>query len=743
MKQIQHKFTLAGQEISLSSGLLAFQADGAVVAQAGGTMVLATCVVGKEPTDIGYMPLTIDYEERFYAAGKISGSRFIKREGRPSEQAVLNGRMIDRPIRPLFPKHFRHETQVVITVLSFDKENDPDILALLAASSAISQSMAPFAGPVGGVRIGIVGGEFKINPTRTEMLESDLDLVIIGTKERILMIEAAAKEVSEEKVIEAIEFGKPFIAEMIDAQAPFLNPDKLTAEDHTIEIQAQVKELIGSRLHQTMLDRENSEKETLVEALKEEVLTTYEGKYKQADLEEVFGKFLEKEVKETILADGVRPDGRKLDEVRPIDVKVGFLPQTHGSGLFTRGQTQSLTTATLASPGMEQFIDTMEKETTKRYMHFYNFPPYSTGEVKRMGSTSRREIGHGALAEKALVPVLPDRESFPYTIRLVSEILASNGSSSMAATCGSTLALMDAGVPIKDPVAGIAMGMVSRPKSGEKARPVRDNEGNDASLDDNTPTDVSLISNGVKNLGFEQDDKYEYAILTDLQGVEDFGGDMDFKVAGTKNGITAIQLDVKIDGLSMEMIKSTFEKAKVGRMFIMGKMLDVIASPKTELSELAPRIITVKINPSKIGELIGPGGKNIQNIILQAGGKEVVAVDIEDDGTVMISSADANAAEVAKNLVEGQTVEAEVGKIYDGTVSNIQTDRNSGKEIGAIVEFMPGKDGMVHISEIKNERIEKVSDFVKVGDKVKVKVLAVDPERGRVSLSIKQAQKPE
>jgi polyribonucleotide nucleotidyltransferase len=674
-------------------------------------MVLATCVVGKEPADIGYMPLTIDYEERFYASGKISGSRFIKREGRPSEQAVLNARMIDRPIRPLFPKHFRHETQVVITVLSFDKENDPDMLALLAASTAISQSMAPFSGPVGGVRIGQVNGEFKLNPTRSEMEQSDLDLVIIGTKERILMIEAAAKEVSEERVLEAIEFGKPYIAILIDAQTPFLSADKISAEDHTVEIQDQVKELIGSRLHQTMLDRENADKEQIVESLKEEVLTTYEGKYKQADLEEVFGKFLEKEVKATILSDGIRPDGRKLDEVRPITVKVGFLPQTHGSGLFTRGQTQSLTTATLASPGMEQFIDTMEKETTKRYMHFYNFPPYSTGEVKRMGSTSRREIGHGALAEKALVPVLPDRESFPYTIRLVSEILASNGSSSMAATCGSTLALMDAGVPIKDPVAGIAMGMVSKPKSDEK----------------------------VEIAGIEEDEKYQFAVLTDLQGVEDFGGDMDFKIAGTKNGITAIQLDVKIDGLSMEMIKSTFEKAKVGRMHIMGKMLDVIPTPKAELSELAPRIITVKINPAKIGELIGPGGKNIQNIILQAGGKEVVAVDIEDDGTVMISSADPKAAEIAQSLVEGQTVEAEVGKIYDGTVTNIQTDRNSGKEIGAIVEFMPGKDGMVHISEIKNERIEKVSSVVKVGDKVKVKVLAVDPERGRVSLSIKQA----
>jgi len=715
MEKIENKFSLAGCEISLSSGELAKQAGGAVVAQAGGTMVLATCVVGKEPADIGYMPLTIDYEERFYAAGKISGSRFIKREGRPSEQAVLNSRMIDRPIRPLFPKYFRHETQIVITTLSFDKENDPDMLALLAASAAVSQSIAPCAGPIGGVRVGQIEGELKINPLRSEMEKSDLDLVIIGTKERILMIECASNEVSEERVIEAIEFAKPFIDELIDAQKPFASENKIAAEDHTVEIQEKVKELIGSRLHQIMLKREDEAKEGNIEALEDEVLTTFEGKHKQDDLEEVFNKFLEKEVKETILADGIRPDGRKLDEVRPIDIKVGLLPRAHGSGLFTRGQTQALTIATLASPGMEQFIDTMEEESTKRYMHFYNFPPYSTGEVKRMGSASRREIGHGVLAEKSLVPVLPEREKFPYTIRLVSEILSSNGSSSMAATCGSTLALMDAGVPIKEPVSGIAMGMVSRPKSGKK----------------------------VEIEGIEEDEKYQFAVLTDLQGVEDFGGDMDFKVAGTKNGITAIQLDVKIDGLSMEMIKSTFEKAKIGRMAIMEKMLSVIPKFKSELSDLAPRIITVKINPLKIGELIGPGGKNIQAIIQQAGGKEVVAVDIEEDGTVMISSADSKAAALAKSLVEGQTVEAEVGKIYEGTVQNIQTDRNSGKEIGAIVEILPGKDGMVHISEIKNERIERVSDFVKVGDKVKVKVLAIDPERGRVSLSIKQASSPE
>ncbi|OQA52422.1 MAG: Polyribonucleotide nucleotidyltransferase [candidate division WS2 bacterium ADurb.Bin280] len=712
MEKKEIEFSVAGQNLRLSSGELAMQADGAILAQAGGTMVLATCVVGKEPSDMDYMPLSIDYEERFYASGKISGSRFIKREGRPSEQAILNSRMIDRPIRPLFPKYFRHETQVIITTLSFDKENDPDMLALLAASTAICQSMAPFMGPIGGVRVGMIDGEFVANPLRSQMENSTLDLVVVGTKKRVLMLEASSKEISEEKVVEAIEFAQTYIDQLIDAQEPFINPDKIAVEDHTVEMQLAVKELIGSRLHQTMLDRENAAKEDNVQSLKDEILTAFEGKYKQADLEEVFNKFLEKEVRETILADGIRPDGRKLDEIRPLDIKTGLLPRAHGSGLFTRGQTQSLTIATLASPGMEQFIDTMEEDTTKRYMHFYNFPPYSTGEVKRVGSASRREIGHGALAEKALVPVLPSKDEFPYTIRLVSEILSSNGSSSMAATCGSTLALMDAGVPIKEPVAGIAMGMVSRPKTGEK----------------------------VEIEGIEEDEKYQFAVLTDLQGVEDFGGDMDFKVAGTKNGITAIQLDVKIDGLSMEMIRSTLTKAKVGRDFIMQKMLSIIPSSKIELSQYAPRIITVKINPAKIGELIGPGGKNIQNIIAQAGGKEVVAVDIEDDGTVMISSADSKAAELVKSMVEGQTVEPELDKIYDGEVVNIQKDRNTGKEIGAIVKFLPNKDGMVHISEICDERIPDVSCKVKVGDKVKVKVTGIDPEKGRVSLSIKKAK---
>ena len=715
ISRTEKKIELAGQAIRLSSGELAGQADGAVFARMGETCLLATCVVGKEPSEAGFMPLMVDYEERFYAAGKISGSRFVKREGRPSEEAVLTARLVDRSIRPLFPKHFRHEIQVIVTVLSYDKETDPDILAIAAASAAVSQSCAPFSGPIGAVRVGLIDGEFKLNPTKTQMKESSLDLVVAGTEERVLMIEASASEVPDEKILEAVEFAGEPIAAIVKAQADFQSEDKMAAQDHTLEIQKQVRDHIGAKLKAALLLKEREKKESEVFALKEEVLSVFEGKCKQSELEEVFDIFLEKEMRRMILEEGVRPDGRGFDNIRELSAKIALLPRTHGSALFSRGETQALTLATLAPPGMEQFIDTMEAETTKRYMHFYNFPPYSTGEVKRMFSASRREIGHGALAEKALLPVLPSRDDFPYTIRLVTEILSSNGSTSMAATCGSTLALMDAGVPIKRPVSGIAMGMVTAP----------------------------LKESASKTPGVVQDDKYHYAVLTDLQGVEDFGGDMDFKVAGTQQGVTAVQLDVKIDGLSRKMVEDTLAKAKSAREKVLKVISDAISAPRAELSQLAPRIITVNIDPTKIGELIGPGGKNIQNIILQAGGKEVVAVDVEPDGKVLISSSDAQAASIAENMVKQQFVEIKVGQIYDGAVINIQKDRNTGKEIGAIVEFLPGRDGMVHISEIAPRRIAKVSDEIKVGDNVKVKVVNVDSERGRVALSIKRAGESE
>lgn len=712
MKKIENKVNIGGKDIKFSSGDLAGQADGAVLVESEGTAVLATCVVSKEPSELDYMPLMVDYEERFYASGKISGSRFIKREGRPSEQAILTSRLIDRPLRPLFPKDLRHEVQVIVTVLSYDRKADPDILAMLGASAAVMQSPAPFAGPVGSVRVALINDKLVVNPTCDEAENSDLDLVVAGTEERILMIEAKSKEVPEDKIVEAIEFAKVYIKESIEVQKPFIREDRFSVESAIADIELAVKKQVGSRLHQALAEVEESEREIALEELKNEVLNTFEGQYKQSELEEVFESFIQKEVRRVILSDGIRPDGRKLEEIRPIDIKVGILPRTHGSALFTRGQTQALTVTTLASPGMEQFIDTMEVETTKRYMHFYNFPPFCTGEVQRLKGVSRREVGHGSLAEKAILPVLPSREDFPYTIRLVTEILSSNGSSSMAATCGSSLALMDAGVPIKSPVAGIAMGMVSQDKDS-----------------------TDKVFEGV-----EEDEKYKFAILTDLQGLEDFGGDMDFKVTGTEKGITAIQLDVKIDGLSMDMIKSTLEKAKTGRMYILDKMNKIISSPRKQLSLYAPRIIKININPNKIGELIGPGGKNIQQIITDCGGKDLVAIDIEDDGTVLISSTDAEAARKAQEIITGQTASPELNKVYEGEVKAIQKDRNSGKEIGAIVEFMPGKDGMVHISEISDKRIGKVSDELKVGQRVRVKVINVDEDRGRVALSVKKAK---
>ena len=706
MDPLEKSQNIAGKDFILSGGKLANQADGSIVATLGGTVVLATCVVGKEPAELDYMPLQVDYEERFYASGKISGSRFIKREGRPSEEAVLTSRLIDRPLRPLFPKYFRHEVQIITTVLSYDGVNDPDILSMIASSAAVMASPAPFAGPVGAARVGIIGGEFVLNPTKQEMIESDLDIVAAGTKDRILMIEAGAKEVPEDKMIEAIEFARSGIDASIELQRDFINPDRMSPEDHTLEIQSGVTEQMGDKIKKIVIEDEAKEKELLYNQTKEDILSVFEGKYKKADLEEVFDKLIYKQMRKIIMDDKKRPDGRAIDEIRSLSVEVDVLPQAHGSGLFSRGESQSLTIATLGAPGKEQFIDTMEMEGTKKFMHHYNLPPFSTGDIKRVGSASRREIGHGALAERALLPMIPPKEEFPYTIRLVSEILSSNGSTSMAATCGSTLALMSAGVPIKKPVAGIAMGLVTRPKTDDKDR--------------------------------HQDDKYDYEILTDLQGVEDFGGDMDFKIAGTRDGITAIQLDVKNDGLSLEMIKETFTQAKIGRDFIMEKMLEVIPEPRSELSAFAPRVTTMKIDPEKIGEVIGPGGKNINAVIEAAGGKDKVAVDIEDDGTIMVSSNDAQAAKVAIEMLEGQTKDVEVGEVYSGKVISIQKDRISGKEIGAIVEVLPGKTGMVHISQVAPERIDKVSDKLKVGDVVKVKVLDVDPVRNRIALSIKQ-----
>ena len=682
------------------TGKLAGLADGSVTVSWGETVILATAVVGVEPREgVDFFPLMVDYEERLYAAGKISGSRFIKREGRPTDNAVLSARLIDRPIRPLFPKSFRNDVQVIITVLSYDEEHSPDTIAIVAASAALTQTIAPFECPVGAARVGCIDGKMVLNPTESQLDVSTLDLVVAGTTDTVMMIEAGAKEIPEATMIEAIEFALAGLQPTIAVQKNFARTDMLTTDASEADIiHEEVKKYIGKKLAGAIKELDPEKRKTAIATFEADVLKNFEGSYKQTDLKVTFNKIVEKEIRELILSHDIRPDGRKLDEVRPLSIEVGLLPRTHGSGLFTRGQTQALTIATLGSPGDEQTVETLEEEGTKRFMHHYNFPPFSTGEVKPMRSVGRREIGHGALAERALKPMIPDRESFPYTIRLVSEILASNGSSSMAATCGSTLALMDAGVPITKPVSGIAMGLIT-----------------------------------------DHEKPYEnYKVLTDLQGLEDFAGDMDFKVAGTKDGITAIQLDTKIKGLSMGIIKDTLAAALKGRLFIMEQMLSVIGEPRTELSQYAPRIYTLHIPIDKIGDVIGPGGKNIRKIVDDAGGKEVISIDIEDDGTVLVSSPKKEAADSAIAAIQGQTKEFAIGEVIDGTVEEILKDRFKGNEIGAIINLGGKNTGMVHISEISQNRIETVSSVLKVGDKVKVKVVTIDKERGRVGLSIKQ-----
>ena len=704
MKSQKFSTKFGERDFVVEFGKMALEADGAIVARYGDTMVLATVVVSNDIREgVDFFPLLVDYEERLYAAGKISGSRFIKRETRPSEVAILTCRLIDRPIRPLFPKAFHNDVQVVITALSIDHENDPDIVALNAASIALMMSRAPFEGPIGAVRVGYIDKKFKINPTLEEMEKSDLDLVIAATDERVMMIEAKANEVSEEIFKDAIKFAKKANKPILEIQNDIvkkLKIEKISTEvviEEGKDIATDIQEFAGKKIAKMMEATDKDERQAKLDEFMRVVLSNFEGNYKQIDIKTHFDKLIQKNVRQAVLEKNRRVDGRKLTEIRPISVEVGLLPRTHGSGLFTRGQTQALTVATLAGPGMMQLIDTMSGEGEKRYMHHYNFPPYSTGEVKPMRGAGRREIGHGALAEKALLPVLPSQEEFPYTIRLVSEILSSNGSSSMAATCGSTLALMDAGVPIKKPVAGIAMGLIT------------------------------------------SDDGKKYKVLTDLMGLEDFGGDMDFKVAGTRDGITAIQLDTKIKGLSDEIVSDTLDQAKIGRMEILDEMKAVIAEPRKELSPYAPRIISVKINPEKIGDLIGPGGKNINKIIDDCGGKEIMTIDIDEDGRVSIASMDAKLAQKAKEMIEFSTEELEVGKVYKGVVKAIQKDRMRGNEIGAIVEIGPKKDGMVHISRIATKRIDRVSDYLHPGDVINVKVMEVDKERGRVGLSYKDA----
>ncbi len=694
----EFKTQIGGRDLIISTGKLAELASGSVTVRYGDTVVLATAVVSPEPKEeIDFFPLLVDYEERLYAAGKISGSRFIKREGRPSEAAVLACRMIDRPIRPLFPKGFRNDVQVVITVLSFDLENDPDVMSIIAASAALMISPAPFEGPVAALRVGQIEDQFVINPTQKELLNSRLDLVVAGTTDKIIMLEGGFKEVDEKTLLNAIEFGQKNLQPILEIQKKFQNNSQQTIEAGEPTIIEEVKKFLGKKLAEAVYELDKTKREEQISAFETEVMANFEGSYKQVDLKSAFGQILEKEVRRAIIEKDLRPDGRKIAEIRPLKIEAGLLPRTHGSALFSRGQTQVLSIVTLGAPGEEQVIETMEEEGTKRFMHHYNFPPFSTGEVRPMRSASRREIGHGALAEKALLPVIPSREDFPYTIRVVSEVLSSNGSSSMASTCGATLALMDAGVPIAAPVAGIAIGLITA------------------------------------------DDDSKYKILTDIQGIEDFAGDMDFKVAATSRGITAIQLDTKLKGLSLEILREALERARQANTEILGEMAKVLAKPRVELSSFAPRIKSLKVPVDKIGEVIGPGGKTIRKIIEECGGKEITSIDIEDDGTVMVASTDSKMGEKAISWIENMTREVAIGEIYEGPVTQIVRDRLSGKEIGAIVQLLPNQDGLVHISQIANERVNRIEDFLKIGQVVKVKVVEIDKERGRVSLSIKGA----
>lgn len=704
-KTRSYEVDFAGKKLTMETGKLAQLAQGSITARCGDTVVLATAVVADAPRDgVDFFPLLVDFEERFYAAGKISGSRFIKREGRPSEVAILTSRKIDRPLRPLFPKNFRNDVQVIVTVLSYDKENDPGVIGMVAASAALMQTRAPFKGPIVTMSVGIVDDKIKLNPTEAELTKSPLNMTVSVTDSRVMMLEVEANEVSEEKIIEGIEAvieaGKPVleIQRKIGADSVKIETEGDENVDPLIAIHAEVHNFVSDRLKKSIRELGKDQRQAQIQLYEKEILENFEGMYKQVDLKDAFAKVVHEQIRDLIMIDDIRVDGRKMDEIRPLYIEIGLLPRTHGSALFARGESQSLSIVTLAPPNMEQLIDSMSEDSTKRFMLHYNFPPYSTGEVKPSKSASRREIGHGYLAEKALKPMIPDSEKFPYTIRVVSEILTSNGSTSMAATCGATLALMDAGVPIKKPVTGIAMGLV-------------------------TNKDAS-----------------KFKILTDLQGLEDFAGDMDFKVTGTADGVTAVQMDTKIAGLTMEIVKETFIRAKKGRLEILDSILEVISKPNESLSKYAPRIETVKIDPERIGDLIGPGGKNIKGIIEECGGKEITGIDVEEDGTVLVASMDQEMGKKALEIVKAMTKPIVVGEIIEGKIIEIKCDRLSGKEIGAIMQITPKQDGMIHISQIADHRIDKVSDILKVGDTVRVKVVEVDMAKGRIGLSMKAVE---
>ncbi|MEO8066023.1 MAG: polyribonucleotide nucleotidyltransferase [Candidatus Doudnabacteria bacterium] len=701
MKKGKVELDLAGKPFSMETGELALQADGSVLAKLGDTVVLATAVIGKNIREgMEYFPLLVDYEERLYAAGKIKGSRFIKREGRATDEAILSGRLIDRTIRPLFPDGMRNDVQVVATILSVDEVNDPDVVAVTAASAALCISRIPFDGPIAAVRVGRVKGQFILNASYKEREEGDLDLVVSGTKENIMMVEAGAKQITEDDMIAAIKFAQPYLAELVKLQNDLIKqvgvekievklilPDeKILAEVATFAKEKLIKALYGTFPKETRELQANEVREQTQAHIAEMFKDNTELNLKlHTNL--AIDKFTKKIVRANILEKELRVDERKLNATRPVSCSVGVLPRTHGSALFNRGETQILTTVTLGSSGDAQILDGMEDftvdGTVKRYIHHYNFPGYSVGEVAPNRGPGRREVGHGALAERAVEVVMPPKEKFPYTLRLVSEALSSNGSTSMASTCGSTLALMDAGVPIETMIGGVAMGLVLDPESGK------------------------------------------FKVLTDIQGIEDANGDMDFKVTGSDKGITAMQMDVKTKGLTVEILDQALKQAKDGRLHILSVMRETIAAPRAEMSPLAPRIETMQINPEKIRDVIGSGGKIINKIIADTG----VKIDIEDSGLVLVTSNNAEAMKKALEIIHNLTRDIKIGEVFKGKVVRIM-------DFGAFVELAGGKDGMCHISELAWHRVEKVEDVVKLGDELEVKVVEID-HMGRINLSHK------
>ena len=689
-----YKTAIGGKLLELEIGKVCELANGQVMVRYGDTVVNVTACASKEPRpDVDFFPLSCDYEEKMYAAGKIPGG-FIKREGRPSERAILCSRLMDRPLRPLFPKGFYNDVQVVATVMSIDNDCPSEIAAMIGSSVALAISDIPWDGPTGSVKIGMVDGEFVINPSVAQKELSSIDMTVSGTKEAIMMVEAGANEVPEDIMLDAIMFAHEEIkkiVEYIDQIVAEIGKPKMDIELYKVpeDIDAAVREYAVSKMREAIQTYDKMERLDNMDAVEAETKAHFEEIYPDnaKDIDNVLYAITKETVRSMILDEGIRPDNRKHDEIRPIWIDNGILPRTHGTGLFKRGQTQVLSIATLGLLSEKQTIDGITEQTEKRYMHHYNFPPYSVGEAGRMKSPGRREIGHGALAERAIIPVLPSEEEFPYAIRVVSEVLSSNGSTSMGSTCGSCLALMDAGVPIKAPVAGIAMGLIER---------------------------------------VEEDGSSKFAILSDIQGMEDFLGDMDFKVTGTAKGVTAIQMDIKVHGLSREILEKALKQAREGRMHIMKEMLEVLPEPKKEMSPWAPRIITIQIKPDQIRTVIGKGGETINGIIERTG----VKIDINDEGMVFIASPDAEGLEKAKKEIEMLTKDPEPGEIYEGKVTRVMN-------FGAFIEILPGKEGLLHISKMAKERVEKVEDVMNVGDVVTVKVTEIDSQN-RINLSRKE-----